>query len=249
MGTRPRYAELSDELVCQIRDGTYPVGSLLPTEMEIAEARGLSRNTVRSAIARLVALGLVTRQKGVGTRVAMASPGGYDASTTSLEQLAHFGAATKRSVRGVTRVVADDVLAARLKCRAGQTWLCVSVIRSQPGQEATPICWTENFIDPAYEQIIEQIDGHPGLIADLIGKTFGVVVDEVQQIIRPAILSATIAEALSATTGEPALEIIRRYVSAGKVVYVSASTHPGDRFEYSMSLRRQTSWGPPSSGE
>ena len=61
-----------------IRDGRLPRGERLPTERAIAEASGLSRNTVRDALARLVDRGLIARQVGRGTFVAdgAVAPGG-----------------------------------------------------------------------------------------------------------------------------------------------------------------------------
>lgn len=238
MASRPIYAELSDELIRDIRSGTYPVGSLLPTELEIAAERRLSRATVRAALNRLVALGLVTRQKGVGTRVNAAEPRPYDASTTSLEELAHFGRATLREVISTAEIVADDSLARRLGCRPGSRWIDVSVIRRDPAGAAPPICWTDNYIDTAYADVVDEVAGHQGLIADLIARHYGVEFDEVRQIIRPVRLCETAARATSAEAGEPALEIVRRYLSVGRPVYISVSQHPGDRFEYSMSLKR-----------
>ena len=64
-----RYAALAQSLLHDIESGRYPVGSLLPTEIELVEQFGLSRHTVREAIRQLQQVGLVTRRKGVGTRV------------------------------------------------------------------------------------------------------------------------------------------------------------------------------------
>lgn len=240
MPSRPIYAELADDLIRDIHEGTYPVGGLLPTELEIAARRGVSRATVRSALNRLVSLGMVTRQKGVGTRVNAASPALYDASTTSIEELAHFGRATLRKILSIQEIVADDVLARRLGCRPGTRWIDVGVVRTEPDSTAPPICWTDNYIDPIYGSIVPAIADYPGLIADLIARDHGAEVDEVRQIIRPIRLTGAIAHAVSAEPGEPALEIVRSYLSAGRPIYISVSQHPGDRFEYRMSLRRST---------
>ncbi|MAC78143.1 MAG: GntR family transcriptional regulator [Rhodobacteraceae bacterium] len=238
MSSRPIYAELSDELIREIREGTYPVGALLPTELEMAAARKLSRSTVRAALNRLVSLGLITRQKGVGTRVVSAGPAEYDASTTSIEGLAHFGEATHREIQGVREIVADESLAGLLGCKPGTRWIDVSVIRTAPGSGDPPICWTDNYVDPTYAAIVPDIAAYPGLIADLIAKNYGAEVDEVHQTIRPTLLPDDAARVLSARAGEPALQIVRRYMSASRVVYISVNLHPGSRFEYSMSLRR-----------
>ena len=44
-------------------------GELFPKEVDIARQLGISRNTVRQAISKLVIEGILERKKGVGTRV------------------------------------------------------------------------------------------------------------------------------------------------------------------------------------
>jgi GntR family transcriptional regulator len=51
----------------------YQDGKLLPDEVTMAEQMGVSRNTVRQAMDRLVYDGVITRKKGVGTKVAFKS--------------------------------------------------------------------------------------------------------------------------------------------------------------------------------
>ena len=48
-----RYAEVARTLTAQIGDGTYPVGSLLPKEVNLAQTLGVSRSTVRNALQEL----------------------------------------------------------------------------------------------------------------------------------------------------------------------------------------------------
>jgi len=239
MRKRPIYAELSENLVQAIKNGDYAVGSLMPTELEIAAERGVSRATVRSALDRIESMGFVTRQKGVGTRVIAANPRGYNASTASIEELAHFGAATERIIIDQRDIVADEELARRMGCAPGRRWYLVSVMRIEPGSAAPPICWTDNFISPEYAEVARSLPGQRGLIADLIADQYGVIVDEVVQTIRPILLDDKKADALKSVAKSPALEIVRRYQSAGSPIYISVSQHPGDRFSYRMSLRRR----------
>ncbi|WP_166016154.1 GntR family transcriptional regulator [Chelativorans multitrophicus] len=239
MRKRPIYAELSENLVQAIKNGDYAVGSLMPTELEIAAERGVSRATVRSALDRIESMGFVTCQKGVGTRVIAANPRGYNASTASIEELAHFGAATERIIIDQRDIVADEELARRMGCAPGKRWYLVSVMRIEPGSAAPPICWTDNFISPEYAEVARSLPGQRGLIADLIADQYGVIVDEVVQTIRPILLDDKKADALKSVAKSPALEIVRRYQSAGSPIYISVSQHPGDRFSYRMSLRRR----------
>lgn len=66
----PIYYQLFKYFEKRIRSGDYKPGDALPTEIEIAERFGISRMTVRRAIAELANLGMVYTQKGKGTFVA-----------------------------------------------------------------------------------------------------------------------------------------------------------------------------------
>ncbi|MGW6060359.1 substrate-binding domain-containing protein [Streptomyces sp. NPDC055189] len=62
-----KYLQLATELRRGIRGGTWPPGSKLPTEVQLAAAHGLSVNTVRHALEVLAAEESVERRQGVGT--------------------------------------------------------------------------------------------------------------------------------------------------------------------------------------
>jgi len=49
----PRYQQVANELIDGIGGGIYPVGGLLPTEMELCEQYNISRSTVREALRKL----------------------------------------------------------------------------------------------------------------------------------------------------------------------------------------------------
>ncbi|KAM9862834.1 FadR/GntR family transcriptional regulator [Leucobacter sp. BZR 635] len=58
--------EIADRLVTALALGDYLPGARLPTERDLAAMLGVGRVTVRSAIERLVGLGLVRKQQGRG---------------------------------------------------------------------------------------------------------------------------------------------------------------------------------------
>ena len=66
----PLYVQLADRLAEHIRAQRLPADTLLPSEAECMSHFGLSRLTVRLAMAKLVTLGLVHRARGRGTFVA-----------------------------------------------------------------------------------------------------------------------------------------------------------------------------------
>jgi GntR family transcriptional regulator len=66
---RPLALQLADLLRDEIRGGSRAAGSRLPTESEFQAEYGVSRTTVRAALAQLVSEGLVITRKGYGSYV------------------------------------------------------------------------------------------------------------------------------------------------------------------------------------
>jgi GntR family transcriptional regulator len=71
MAQQPMYQQIADAIRRQIEDGELERGQQLPTELELREKFGASRNTVRDAIKRLSALNLVESKPGRGTFVTL----------------------------------------------------------------------------------------------------------------------------------------------------------------------------------
>ena len=65
----PLYLQVAHRLERQIISGERAVGSLLPPEADLAQQLGVSRHTIRQAIAQLRKKGMLVARKGVGTRV------------------------------------------------------------------------------------------------------------------------------------------------------------------------------------
>jgi GntR family transcriptional regulator len=66
---QPLYLQLEQAILRQIDAGLAAPGDRLPSEREIAEILGISRQTVRQTINQLVLQGLLARQPGKGTYV------------------------------------------------------------------------------------------------------------------------------------------------------------------------------------
>jgi GntR family transcriptional regulator len=69
-GNAARYVALADALLREIADGRLKPRSRMPSEHELMSSYGLSRVTVRAALAILERDNLIVRQRGVGTFVA-----------------------------------------------------------------------------------------------------------------------------------------------------------------------------------
>lgn len=70
MAKRPSLVEqVRDELLKQLRNGTYAVGDRLPNEQEMSERYDVSRATIREAYRALSDAGYLDRRHGTGTFV------------------------------------------------------------------------------------------------------------------------------------------------------------------------------------
>jgi len=71
--TSPKREPLADQVIAQLRaqitSGEWPVGSRIPTEVELVEQLGVARNTVREAVRALAHNGLLDIRQGSGTYV------------------------------------------------------------------------------------------------------------------------------------------------------------------------------------
>lgn len=66
-------AQAAEQIRERIESREWPVGTKLPTELELAEALGVARNTVREALRSLTHLGVLEARAGDGTYVRIAT--------------------------------------------------------------------------------------------------------------------------------------------------------------------------------
>lgn len=69
INNRPLYQVLADKFRSYILEGVWPVGVIIPSELELCEQFSASRTTVRRALENLTLEGYITRKPGKGTWV------------------------------------------------------------------------------------------------------------------------------------------------------------------------------------
>lgn len=69
METKPNYKSIYEILKKDVLDGVYPTGSLLPTELTLANQYAVSRPTIAKVYNQLQEEGYITKKKGLGTIV------------------------------------------------------------------------------------------------------------------------------------------------------------------------------------
>ena len=234
----PRHARIRKVLEARVRDGVYPVGSLMPTEIELAAEFDASRFTVREALRHLTENGYVERRQGVGTRVIAARPqASYAQSFDSLSELFQVAVDTYYVVMEETEVVLDADLAEQVGGLAGETWIRVDGVRwTEPGGK--PLCYIQSYVPERFRDVVPQFRGLQGPFFALLESHSEHPIDECVQEIKAAPMPEAFQRALGQPPGTWALLLLRRYVTAGGVLVASFNWHPADHMSYVMRIQR-----------
>jgi DNA-binding GntR family transcriptional regulator len=236
-----RYLEVANCLIKEISDGRYVIGSLLPTEHELAEQYGVSRHTVRASLKILQDKGYISRKKSVGSRVESVNPeAAYTQSFDSADDLVHVAATEIRSLQSKTRVTIDRPTARRLEAPIGSDWILFTGTRNDVRKNGTPISWASIYIHPAFEKITSHIQENPQtLVSSLIEQECGQSIAEIRQMISGTLIDERLAQALNTKANSAGLRVVRHYKDQhGRILEITETIYPADRVTFSLQLRR-----------
>ncbi|SFR12213.1 GntR family transcriptional regulator [Poseidonocella sedimentorum] len=233
----PLYLQVAQHVQKLIDDGTYPVGSLLPRESDLAEALGVSRHTIRQAISQLRQRGLLTARKGVGTRVEAPQDDWRSRfSANSRGGLFDFARATELHFKTRKTVEARGQIAAEMGVRPGRKFHYLSGPRYYAG-DAKPFCVNEVYLDPRLRHVVDDIPILRVALFNLVEEATGDRVMEIQQDVRAAYMPDHVAHWLDREPGDLALKMTRRYLGSGaRLLEYAVQYHPGDNFAYHTTL-------------
>lgn len=240
----PRYQEIVGILLDEIGRGRYPVGGLLPSEMQLCERFKVSRFTVRAALAALTDKGLVTRRPGAGSVVvAKEQRAVFTQTLGDLSELLNFPSDTYRENVETREVVADEHLASLLGCEPGAQWFCLSALRRSDYLEE-PLAWTDVYVLPKYASVVKAKTLQRVPLYEQIEKRFGETVERAHFEFFASRIPPKIAKLLKVPADTPAMTVVRRYTGrSGEVFETTITIHPERRFTYTMELKRELkSW-------
>jgi len=240
----PLYQRLAERLRSDIAAGLHPVGSALPTEVELCARHAVSRHTIREALRLLVDLGLIERRQGAGSRVvATAPPVAYVHTIRSLAELYSYTRDTTLEVADSEMVVLDEPQAATLRLSAGTRWLRIAGLRLT-ADRTDRVCHVTIHAHARFAGLLGDVGREASPVHALIEARSGERVAEAVQEISAAPMPAAAARALASRAGAPALRIVRRYLDAsGGTMMVAVNWHLADSFTYTIRLRRDDEAG------
>ncbi|MDV2478410.1 GntR family transcriptional regulator [Rhodococcus zopfii] len=237
--SEPAYAQLSRQLREAVESGAYRDGARLPTEAELAQQHGVSRQTVRRAFQDLVADGVVYRVPGRGTFAN--EPGRYRRPHGSIEDLLALSADTTMEIVSPLRRGVDIEAASRLRL---DTDLLHSVVLRRL-HDGVPFVHTTIWLpDPiaAHVQDAPELAARASSKATLIGLLEPHLphpIVQAAQSITVAPATAEVAAELGCEVGHPMLRVDRLYSdSEGALTELSVSYFLPEHYTYRVTLRR-----------
>ncbi|WP_082929527.1 GntR family transcriptional regulator [Mycobacterium sp. 852013-51886_SCH5428379] len=247
MRTEPAYQLLREQLRDEIAAGRYPDGVRLPTESELVERHGLSRQTVRRAFQDLVAEGVVYRVPGRGTYAR--GTGRYLRQLGSIEDLMSLsedttievmaGLTRRTDVEAASRLRLDDdvvhtVVFRRLHGAPGEGVPFVSTTVHLPGSVAAAV---RGDLGISAALRTGAVGTHT--VIGLLEPHLPEPIAEAAQSITVAPADAGVAAALGCAPGHPMLRVDRLYSDAsGRPVELSVSHFLPEQYTYRVTLRR-----------
>lgn len=232
----PLYYQLQMELTRQIRDGELVPGSQLPGEIELCDRYSVSRTVVRAALQELAHRGLIDKRRGVGSFVA--APKISERLFQSLagvhDEMSARGLKLTTEILELTRVPADDLVAARLAISEGDE---VHRLVRRRSVEGEPLLVGTTHLPVSLVSDLDVEELRNGSLYRFLRDRHGVVVAKGHRTFESVAASEEDAERLEAEVGAP-MSLIRSvgFTADGTPVEYFESLHRGDRAVFEVTV-------------
>lgn len=233
----PLYWQLAARLRRQIAEGHYAEGAQVPTEAALGSEFGVSRITVRAALDRLVAEGLLRRERGRGTFVA-APPIEHDLGqlTDFAEDMVAAGLRPSSQVTHFAEEPATATVAAQLGIAPGVSVTRVDRLRLADGQ---PIAFDRTYLPLRYGRLLEAEALTDETILRQLEGRYSVPILAGRYTIEATPAGGEFARLLGVAVGAPTLLLHRTSATTeGEVVYYQQRHYRADRVRYTLDLSR-----------
>jgi GntR family transcriptional regulator len=223
------HGQIEDWLADAIASGLLKPGDRLPTEQELAAWLGVSRMTLRHALAELAQRGLVTRTVGRSGGTFVAEPKLVQDLTVLAgfsEQLRKYGLVAGARVLAATEIPASRAAAIALEIEVGEPVYEVRRLRLADGK---PIL-IEHSLFPARHcpgLLESRLDGS---LYELLEQKYGQRPHRAKESLEPVTAGVREAEALQVAEGAPLMLVERTaYTRSGVPLEYARDLFRGDR--------------------
>jgi len=224
----------------RILSGDFPPGVLLPSEEALTKEYGVSRITVRGALAVLEEEGLIVRKRGKGTFVSDESRIPTSPKLSGfIEDLIYMGVQTDVKVIGSSWIKPVGEIKEALKLGEEKEVLRIEKIRLV---ENSSFSYVLNYLPPDIGQKVplDKIAEKPMLM--ILEDDLGIRVNEAVQTVEADVADTEVATLLEIRVGEPLLKLKRIVFDVKKrpVEYVFV-LYRADRYFFTVNLKRKRS--------
>jgi len=227
----PLWAQVLSDLSDRLGGGEFD--ERFPTDQELVDAYGVSRQTVREAVRRLVDGGVLARERGRGTRVRAVE---FEHTAGTLEGLFHqveAHGATQTSIVRIREETTDAGIARRLMLPAGARLVHIERLRLA---DEEPLALDRSWLPGRVaRRLLEASLTRAGLY-DELARLCDVTIDGGSERVRPVIPTAAERRALAIGSGVAAFAIERLVYSQGTPVEWRQSLVRGDRYSFVVEL-------------
>ncbi|MGI8459005.1 MAG: GntR family transcriptional regulator [Propionibacteriaceae bacterium] len=223
-------AQVRTILETLIDDELHP-GDAIPSERTLVGRLGVSRVTVRQAIADLVDGGALERVHGKGTYVTGPQVDSRLHLTSFSREMRDRGLVPETEVLSGQEEPADDDVAYALRIRPGRPVVRVERLRSADG---TPMAYEVGYYPSALFPGL--LTRELGALYDVFASEYGVAVTSGEQTVRAESADAHQARILGIPKRAPLL-VQERVTSGGdRVIELSTSWYRADRYRIHMAI-------------
>lgn len=225
-GPTPLWRQLQDDLVARLRSGEFDAG--FPGELALVEDYGVSRYTVRQALQRLRADGLVVAERGRQPRVSPAADVEQPLDTLySLFASVEAAGLEQRSLVRVLDVRADGVIADQLDLEGSTPLVHLERLRLAGGR---PFAIDRVWLPADLARPVLTADFTRTSLYAVLAERTGVRLDTSREDIRAVVPTAAERALLGCGPEVACLSIHRQGRAAGRPVEWRHTMVRGDRF-------------------
>ncbi|NWG52185.1 MAG: GntR family transcriptional regulator [Hydrogenophilaceae bacterium] len=219
----------------RIKREEFKAGEALPTEERICAQYGVSRITVRRALDALIAKGLITKRRGVGTFVTPPSMGGVRSVrlSGSLDEFLASAGALETQVLSMEEIDAPDEAVAGLRLQPGSRCTRLELLSFL---DESPLGYHQLYLRVSVGRQVKPADlGQKLPVIRMVEDKLGVRVVRAEQVLEADVAGAQAAKYLGLEDTTPVMKVTRIYydMSGNPIEMIVARNHP-ERYRYSI---------------
>lgn len=232
----PIYHQIEQNLKQIIEKQYVEPGDLLPPEMALSKAYGVSRQTVRVALKRLEAARLISRQRGRGTVVIarFADRIQFHLDRSFTRQIQELGRTPSSLVLDAAMLTIDDEAPTALQQHRGEP--AMRLVRLRFGDDQ-PIGYQHTTIvtSPCPDLIRHNFNRES--LYEVLSSNYDIVITRIDHVVTATTADATLAELLKINVDDPLLVVkTTAFANTMGTIEHTISTYRADVYEYRTSI-------------